>query len=148
MTNITQEFDYWCVSCGTGGTLAGLLSGLSREVQLLGFPALKGGEYLNKEIREYLDKARIIPKASWGLHTEYHFGGYAKVTPELVRFINDFKSQYGILLDPIYTGKMMFGVIDQIKKGAFEANSRILTMHTGGLQGIAGIEKKYGIKIN
>jgi 1-aminocyclopropane-1-carboxylate deaminase/D-cysteine desulfhydrase-like pyridoxal-dependent ACC family enzyme len=148
MTEISEKFDYWCVSCGTGGTLAGILTGLKRQDRVLGFPALKGGSFLKKDITRMLRESGAETNANWRLITDYHFGGYAKITNELVEFIRDFKSRYQILLDPVYTGKMMFGVIDLIKKGLFDQNSKILVIHTGGIQGITGIEKKYGIKIN
>ncbi len=144
---ISQKFDYWCVSCGTGGTLAGLLSGLSRKEKVIGFSALKGGTFLEKDIRALLTNAKVKTHIQWELNHEYHFGGYAKITRELLGFINEFKDRYKILLDPIYTGKMMFGVIDLINNGCFPADSNILAIHTGGLQGITGIEEKYGKKI-
>ncbi len=144
---ISQDFDYWCVSCGTGGTLAGLLSGLSNKEKVLGFPAIKGGEFLESDIKSLLMNAKVKSNVPWELIHEYHFGGYAKITKELLDFINDFKTRFRILLDPIYTGKMMFGVLDMIKQGYFPLDSNILAIHTGGLQGITGIEEKYGIKI-
>ncbi len=147
MTLIDETFDYWCLSCGTGGTMAGLLSGLGRESTVLGFPALKGGMFLKKEINSLLEAAEITPQVKWQLIPDYHFGGYARITRELLNFIVDFRNDYGILLDPVYTGKMMYGLTDLIKMGFFPANSRILALHTGGLQGITGIEKKYGIKL-
>jgi 1-aminocyclopropane-1-carboxylate deaminase len=72
----------------------------------------------------------------------YHFGGYGKVTPDLIEFINRFYLETGIPLDPIYTGKMVFGVIDLIQKGYFPEGSKILMIHTGGLQGIEGMNLK------
>ena len=147
MAQISQKFDYWCLSCGTGGTLSGLLSGLSSNDKVLGFPALKGAEFLEKDINRLLKRAGIKAYTPWRLVHDYHFGGYAKITRQLLDFISDFKANYKIILDPIYTGKMMFGVVDMIKKGYFSANSSILAIHTGGLQGITGIEEKYGKKI-
>ena len=148
LTRISEKFDYWCISCGTGGTMAGLLCGLSNEEIVLGFPALKGGSFLREEINQFLKIAGVEAVAQWDLVTDYHFGGYAKISQELIDFIIDFNSKYTIQLDPVYTGKMMFGVTDLIKSGFFRRKSKILAVHTGGLQGIAGIEKKYGIQIN
>ena len=147
ITQVQEHFDYWCISCGTGGTLAGLVTGLKYKTQVEGFPALKGGAFLENEINRQLIGTAVHPRVSWRLHTAYHFGGYAKISDELIDFIRTFKAQYQILLDPIYTGKMMFGIWNLIGEGFFKANSRILAVHTGGLQGIAGIEKKHGIKI-
>ncbi len=143
-----QKFDYWCLSCGTGGTLAGLLSGLSHQEKVLGFSALKGGEFLEQDIRKLLMDAKLKITATWALNHDYHFGGYAKISSALLDFIRDFKIHHNIMLDPIYTAKMMFGVIDMITKGYFPSGTRILAVHTGGLQGIRGIEEKYGININ
>ena len=72
----------------------------------------------------------------------YHFGGYAKIDIELINFINEFNKQYQIKLDPVYTGKMVFGVMDLINKNYFPENSKILMIHTGGLQGIKGMNQK------
>ena len=77
--------------------------------------------------------------SNWELNTDYHFGGYAKTTNELIEFINYFKQETKIQLDPIYTGKMVFGVVDLINKDYFAEGSRILLVHTGGIQGIEGV---------
>ena len=78
---------------------------------------------------------------NWELITDYHFGGYAKINKELISFINQFKNHYNMPLDPVYTGKMMFGIFDLIKKGYFQENAKILAIHTGGLQGIQGMNR-------
>lgn len=87
---------------------------------------------------------------NWELITDYHFGGYGKVTPELIDFINWFYKDTKIPLDPVYTSKMVFGVLDLIKKDYFPNGSKILMIHTGGLQGVQGmnqwLEKKKRIK--
>lgn len=147
MTAIPENFDYWCLSCGTGATMAGVISGLSTGQMVLGFPALKGGEYLQEPISRLVEQSGTDLRARWNLVTDFHFGGYAKISDELVKFMLEFKSKYDIQLDPIYTGKLFFGVFDLIKSGFFPANSRVLVVHSGGLQGIAGIEKKYGFKL-
>lgn len=127
-----KDFDYICTSVGTGGTVSGLINGSNSNQNVLGFPALKG-DFLKEEITKF------VTQSNWSLITDYHFGGYAKINPELIRFINHFKNTNGIPLDPIYTGKMMFGIYDLIHKGYFPAGSKILAIHTGGLQGIAGM---------
>ena len=100
--------------------------------KVLGFPALKG-DFLQKDIRNF------AKKDNFSLINEYHFGGYGKVTSELIEFINSFYKKNKIPLDPIYTGKMVFGVIDLIQKNYFPKNANILLIHTGGLQGVAGM---------
>ena len=103
--------------------------------KILGFPALKG-DFIREDIRKF------AKKENWDLITDYHFGGYGKIKPELITFINDFKRKYNIPLDPVYTGKMMYGIFDLIEKQFFPKDSKILAIHTGGLQGIDGMNIK------
>ncbi|PWG04665.1 1-aminocyclopropane-1-carboxylate deaminase/D-cysteine desulfhydrase [Polaribacter aquimarinus] len=129
------KFDYICCAVGTGGTISGLINASKRNQKVFGFPALKG-DFLNHEIRQFVNKK------NWSLQTEYHFGGYAKYNEDLIRFINSFRESTGVLLDPIYTGKMIFGILDLIKKDKFSKGSKILAIHTGGIQGIEGFNQK------
>ncbi len=126
------EFDHICCPVGTGGTVAGLINSANPSQTVLGFPVLRG-DFLIEEIRKY------TTAQNWKLITDYHFGGYAKISEELINFINDFHTKYHIPLDPVYTGKMIFGIFDLLEKGYFSQNSRILAIHTGGLQGIEGM---------
>jgi 1-aminocyclopropane-1-carboxylate deaminase len=128
-------FDYICSSIGTGGTISGIINSALPHQKVLGFPSLKG-DFLQKDIRKFANKE------NWTLISDYHFGGYGKVSTELIEFINSFCQKNSIPLDPIYTGKMVFGVIDLIHQGYFPENSKILMIHTGGLQGIAGMNLK------
>jgi 1-aminocyclopropane-1-carboxylate deaminase/D-cysteine desulfhydrase-like pyridoxal-dependent ACC family enzyme len=141
---INQEMDVIAVCCGTGGTLAGILVGLDGNKKAIGFPVLKGGEFLHKVVsdlvRSYNDKIYI----NWHLETGYHFGGYARYSIELIDFINEFKREYNIPLDPVYTGKMMYGLFDLIRSEAFSPGKKILAIHTGGLQGIKGFNERNG----
>jgi len=130
-----KTFDIICCPVGTGGTISGLINASEPHQKILGFPALKG-DFLQKEI------GKFTAKSNWELVTDYHFGGYAKINSTLVEFINRFKQEYNIPLDPIYTGKMMFGIFDLIKKGYFKKGAKILAIHTGGLQGIDGMNIK------
>lgn len=129
------KYDYICSSVGTGGTIAGLINSAHPHQKIIGFPALKGSFLIN-EIRKFANRN------NWSLQPEYHFGGYAKINQELISFINRFKQDYNIPLDPIYTAKMMYGITDLIHKGYFKNKSKILAIHTGGLQGILGMNKK------
>jgi 1-aminocyclopropane-1-carboxylate deaminase len=128
-------YDYICTCVGTGGTISGIINSSKKHQKILGFPALKG-DFLKQDIRKFASQE------NWELVKEYHFGGYGKLKPELITFINTFKRDYNIPLDPIYTGKMMFGIFDLFKNGFFPKNSKILVIHTGGLQGIAGMNLK------
>lgn len=135
LTEEDADFDTICVSVGTGGTIAGISNGANSKQRVLGFPALRG-DFLKEDIRKFAHKR------NWELPADYHFGGYAKVTQELIHFINDFKQQTNIPLDPIYTGKMLFGILDMVKKDQFQPNTKILAVHTGGLQSIGGMNMK------
>lgn len=135
LTPEDAEFDYICCSIGTGGTISGIINSVLPHQKVLGFPALKG-DFLKDEIRNF------VHNDNWELMNEYHFGGYAKVNPVLIQFINQFYAENKIPLDPIYTGKMVFGVLDLIQKNYFRAGSKILLIHTGGLQGIQGMNIK------
>lgn len=127
--NAEIDFDYLCLPVGTGGTIAGMIEGLDKSKRVIGFPSLKGATFLEGEIRKYTSKK------NWQLVYDYHFGGYAKSTDELNEFMNEFEKQFNIPLDPIYTAKMMFGIMDLINRNFFEQGSTILVFHTGGLQG-------------
>lgn len=125
-----EKVDYICVSCGTGGTLAGIVKGLAGRAFALGFSALKG-DFHRAEVSKLLAPENWD---NWDVATEYHFGGYAKVPPDLLAFLEEMK-KYDLPLEPIYTGKLLWGVLDLVKKGYFPAGSRICVVHTGGLQG-------------
>lgn len=126
------HFNYICACVGTGGTLSGLINSAKEGQMVLGFPALKG-DFLRDDIRKF---AR---NTNWKLIADYHFGGYAKITKELIQFINKFKEETGIPLEPVYTGKLFFGLVDLISKDYFKKGTRILAIHSGGLQGITGM---------
>ncbi len=130
-----SKFDFICCCVGTGGTISGLINSAQPHQKILGFPALKG-DFLTEEIRKFATNDR------WELIGDFNFGGYAKISNELVDFINRFLLETGIPLDPVYTGKMVFGVIDLIRKNYFPKDSKILMIHSGGLQGIDGMNIK------
>jgi len=135
LTETDKIYDFICCPVGTGGTISGLINSALPHQKILGFPALKG-DFLQQEITKF------VTNNNWELITDYHFGGYAKINDELITFINAFKKKNDIPLDPIYTGKMLFGVYDLIAKGYFPKPSKILVIHTGGLQGIDGVNQK------
>tara|TARA_B100000900_G_scaffold410039_1_gene427019 strand:- start:13810 stop:14700 length:891 start_codon:yes stop_codon:yes gene_type:complete len=131
-----HDFDVVCCACGTGGTIAGIINSLNPHQKAIGFPVLKGGDFLRNDIQQYVNRP------SWELCLDYHFGGYAKVNKNLIDFINFFKKTHDIPLDPVYTGKLFFGVFDLIAKDYFREGTTILLIHTGGLQGIAGMNQR------
>lgn len=140
-----QAPDYITTCVGTGGTIAGIIKGSASTTQteILGVSALKGN-FLKGEVEELLAAASVSVSTKWSISNDYHFGGYAKFKPSLIEFINDFKKTYQIALDPIYTGKLMYGIFDLIKKDYFKKDSTVVAIHTGGLQGIEGFNQRYG----
>ncbi len=136
---LSESYEHIFCAAGTGTTAAGIIKGLqnkhSHTIPHL-VTILKGGDFLTAEIEKYT-------KLPFRNHTDYHFGGYAKSTPELLSFIQNFCASTGILIEPVYTGKMFFAIYDLIRKDAFAAGSKILAVHTGGLSGILGMSKTF-----
>jgi len=141
-----EAYTHICTPVGTGGTFAGLASSLHPQQQLLGFSALKG-EGIREELQQLLRSHTISAKGTTTLFTQYHHGGYAKWTSELIDFIHWFWEEFGIPLDPIYTGKMAYGCWDLLKKDHFSPGTRLLMIHTGGLQGNRGFTQRTGIAL-
>lgn len=134
-------FDHIFCACGTGTTAAGIINGLHKNqlnTEFHAIPALKNGAFLTDDINKYL-----IHPYPYQLHTQYHFGGYAKTTPELIDFIKMFTASTGVLIEPVYTGKMLYALFDMIKRGEFATGSRILVVHTGGIMGLFGMADKF-----
>ena len=136
-----SEYDIVTCPIGTGGTFCGILQGLNGRGQVWGFSALKGDSITDETRAQRL--AFDIHFENYQIFSNYHFGGYARFTPELIAFINSFKKEFNVLLDPIYTGKMFFGVWDKIKNDQIAPGSRILLVHTGGIQGIDGFNLRH-----
>lgn len=131
-SQLRTPVDYLCTSLGTGGTAAGLLS--ASKAKVLVFPSLK---IKVDEAKQMIFQHLSMSEAKAEIITDYHFGGYGKVTEELWQFIKTFEIQTHIPLEQVYTGKMMFGIYDLVKKGFFKRGQVIIAFHTGGLQGRA-----------
>lgn len=144
---IENSFDYVVAACGTGGTITGIIAGLQDKARAIGISVLKGG-FLEEEVRSWLERTKNQHLHNWLINENYHFGGYAKYKAELIDFINEFRTWNKVPLDPVYTGKMMFGVMDLIRQGYFPAGTRVLAIHTGGLQGIRGFNERFGKIVN
>ncbi|MEW6468234.1 MAG: pyridoxal-phosphate dependent enzyme [Bacteroidota bacterium] len=133
---ISIPFDHICCPCGTGTTLAGLVLGLREGQQAKGFSAMKGGDFLEKDIAHSLQHYSGSSHGDrWQVETAYHFGGFGRKNAELLAFARRFRECNQVDLDYVYTSKMMFGIYDKLKKGHFPAGARIVAVHTGGLQG-------------
>lgn len=137
MGELDMDYDALCVPCGTATTLAGVINAIPVNKQVLGFSALKGASFLSVDVQKML-KNKSCHNKDWSIELDYHFGGFAKVTPVLLDFINHFKQVHNIQLEPIYTGKMLYGIYALIKQGFFKPGQRIMAIHTGGLQGNRG----------
>ncbi len=135
-----NAYDHLFCACGTGTTLAGLSKAIHQRrdnIQLHGVPVLKGGDGLTTQIKN------LYPDAAYQWHPEYSFGGYAKTKPELLTFIKSFCAQTGILIEPVYTGKLCYAVVDLIKKEVILPHERVLILHTGGLTGLLGMHTHF-----
>ena len=131
VAEIRIVYDTICVPCGTATTLTGIIDAVPKLVSVLGFAALKNADFLTGEVATMLSQ----PHNNWKINLDYHFGGFAKGNANLNRFIEDFELKTTIPLDPVYTGKMMYGIYDLIQKHYFKPGERIIVVHTGGLQG-------------
>ncbi|MBU2979470.1 pyridoxal-phosphate dependent enzyme [Alteromonas sp. C1M14] len=128
-----QTFDHVLVPVGSGATLAGLITALKPPQSAIGIAVLKGKGYLEDLVRgllprEYTDK-------NWSIAHDYHGGGYGKAPSSLVEFCNLFTTEFEIPIEPVYSGKLMFAVKEMLRTGYFPDNSRLLLLHTGGMQG-------------
>lgn len=147
LNSINIDFDYICCPCGTGGTIAGLISGLKGKKFALGFAVLKGASFLKEDVSALLIKVDNNKYDNWDINLDYHFGGYAKYNRELLKFVYEFVSKNKISIEPIYTGKMFFGIYDLISKGYFPDGSKIVAIHTGGLQGFNGLVRNKKVSL-
>ena len=128
---ITTDFDIICCPCGTGATLAGIAVGLKPAQQAIGFAVLKGAEFLTADVQRLQRSATGSVSPNWHIDYGFHFGGYARTTPELTTFIDRFEQRHGLRLDWIYTAKMMYGILTLIQRGTFPPGTRIIALITG-----------------
>lgn len=131
---IDVPFDVLATACGTGTTLAGLIAAVPESVLVLGVAALKGAAFLQDDVKKLLSD-ECKQAANWTLLTDFHHGGFAKTTPQLLAFIRQFHDRHGIALEPVYTGKLLFAIYELVKQDYFAPGQRIVALHTGGLQG-------------
>jgi 1-aminocyclopropane-1-carboxylate deaminase/D-cysteine desulfhydrase-like pyridoxal-dependent ACC family enzyme len=130
--------------CATGSTLAGVVAGLDGHCEVKGIAVLKGGDFLNAAVQTYLQEAGAAHCTRWSILTAEHCGGYARTTTALTEFIDDFQRRSGIPCEPVYTGKMLYALYRRILAGEFAAATRVLALHTGGLQGARGFAVSRG----
>jgi 1-aminocyclopropane-1-carboxylate deaminase len=143
VNEIKADYDHICVACGTGGTLAGIVSGLYGRKNIIGFSSLKGRDTLTPQVAALARGFTGKEFDNWHITFDYHCGGYARVTDELISFIKKFKLDHLTQLEPVYTGKMMYGLYDMIRRDHFPRGSGIVAIHTGGLQGLCGFKEQF-----
>ena len=147
INEINIDYDEIFCEVGTGATLAGLASYCNKKVKVCGVVVLKGAEKINDQIeKNYFNLFNKSLNNNIHYLTQYHFGGYAKHSMELVNFIRKFYKETGIKTDPIYSGKLFFALIDQLKNDDDE-NKKVIALHSGGLSGIPGYERRYKLKL-
>ena len=138
-----QPIDHVFTATGSAGTLSGLISGVmkqSLQTKIHGIAVLKNADYLKQTVAHFVPQHRT---KNWQLHTQFHHGGYAKVTPELANFCAQFTAHTTIPIEPVYTGKMLYALWQLITQGYFPAGTHIVALHTGGLQGLAGLKEQH-----
>jgi 1-aminocyclopropane-1-carboxylate deaminase len=141
IAELTEPYNHIFCACGTGTTAAGLINGIGQHqlnTRFNAIPVFKNGSFIKDEIDKYL-----IAPVEYDLHLDYHFGGYAKTNPELISFIKTFVAKTGILIEPVYTAKMLYAIYDLAGKDHFQPGSRVLAIHTGGLLGLLGMREKF-----
>jgi 1-aminocyclopropane-1-carboxylate deaminase len=138
---IDVHFDYICCDIGTATTFSGIVNSINEDQYAVGFSVLKGEDKLSDVVREFTNSDESM---NWHITFDYHFGGFAKRSKELEEFIKGFRQETGVPLDPIYTGKMAYGILDLAKNNFFTKGSTVVMVHTGGLQGIEGYNQRYG----
>jgi 1-aminocyclopropane-1-carboxylate deaminase len=139
---IEIDYDLVCCASGTAGTVSGVIAGLNGKKNIIGFSVLRGGAFLINNAKNLIHDFCGKEFNNWSINLNYHFGGYAKINRELVLFMYQFEEINQIPLDPVYTGKMMYGIYDLARKGLLGEGKTIIALHTGGLQGVDGMKEK------
>ncbi|MFM5661817.1 1-aminocyclopropane-1-carboxylate deaminase/D-cysteine desulfhydrase [Aeromonas veronii] len=132
--------DLWVLPCASGGTLAGLIAGKQDREQILAIAVLKGGGFIADEVCRLHPAAASIP--GWRIALDHHDGGYAKFSPALWQWVQDFSATTDLPLEPIYSGKAMWGLFRELAAGRIAPGSKIVFIHTGGMQGLAGLREQ------
>jgi 1-aminocyclopropane-1-carboxylate deaminase len=138
---LTETYNHIFCACGTGTTAAGIINGIKQRgltTQFNTVPVFKNGSFIKNEIDRFLNTP-----FEYHLHTDYHFGGYGKADKSLIEFIKQFVAQTGILIEPVYTGKMLYAIYDLAAKNYFNPGSKVLAIHSGGIWGLLGMRDKF-----
>jgi 1-aminocyclopropane-1-carboxylate deaminase len=138
---LTETYDHIFCACGTGATAAGIINGIQNRglsTEFHAVPVFKNGGFIKNEIDKLL-----VSAVNYHLHTNYHFGGYGKADDRLIEFIKQFVPATGILIEPVYTGKMMYALYALAADGYFKPGSSILAVHSGGIWGLLGNKGRF-----
>jgi len=147
LDELDQPYDVICCEVGSGTQFSALVSGHARSsktahhTHYLGFVVMKNAALL-QQLEDYF-KQQQVTYNNWSLNQDYHFGGFARADDTLHEFIRQFKQQHEIQLEPVYSGKMLYGIYQLIEQDYFKPCSRILVIHGGGLQGLRGFADVY-----
>lgn len=134
-----QSYSHILCAIGTGTMYFGLVNSSDLTQKVIGIPVLKGMENF---LEDNISKIENIEKMAYcQILADYHFGGYAKKNNQLIDFINDFYQKTNIPTDFVYTGKLTYALTDLVKKDFFPSGSKILLIHSGGLQGNLSLDK-------
>lgn len=128
-----HDYTHVVLACGTGATMAGVVSVC--RVPVTGIQVLKGKGYLQHQVALLLQQHGLQGRCDWQVLDDWHGGGYARFSPQLLAFMQRFEADTGVPLDPVYSGKMMQAVVALIARDHFPQGSRLLAIHGGGLQG-------------
>ncbi|MBD1367165.1 1-aminocyclopropane-1-carboxylate deaminase/D-cysteine desulfhydrase [Mucilaginibacter sp. ZT4R22] len=141
VSELTETYNHLFCACGTGTTAAGIINGIHQHqlnTRFNAVPVFKNGGFIKDEIDKY-----VTTPVDYYLHLDYHFGGYAKTTPELIGFIKQFVAKTGILIEPVYTAKMLYALYDLAAKNYFKPGDKVLAIHTGGIWGLMGMKDRF-----
>ncbi|MBL7745038.1 MAG: pyridoxal-phosphate dependent enzyme [Chitinophagaceae bacterium] len=132
-----NDFTHYCCAVGTGTMMAGLIKAALPDQKVTGVSVMKNNYELADNVRSLTNEKN----KEWEIIHDYHFGGYAKYQPALIGFMNEFYRQTHIPSDFVYTGKLFYAISDLAQKHFFPAGSRLLIIHSGGLQGNISLKK-------
>jgi len=138
---LEERFDTVAIPCGTGNTLAGVIASLPETTRALGIAVLKGESFLKQDVKYLLEAMNAPDFQNWQIDFRFHGGGYAKYGRELARFVKTFSRDY-FAIEPVYSGKLFWGLFKMIEAGEFVRGTRLLAIHTGGMQGLRGMQEK------
>ena len=132
LNDINAGYDTVVCAVGTGTTLAGLAASISENKIAIGIAVVQAADSLTKNVQLHLSESNSTAK--YIIRHQYTFGGFGKSNAELKIFCELFTQKTNILIEPVYTGKLFYGIFDMLVKDQFNTGTKILAVHTGGCQ--------------